>query len=952
MTDINGLHGATVFYQEALDAGLRPIVGAELRAGGAAAVALISDRTGYENLCRAITRIRAAANNEGRFDLAADLPAFAEGLHVFTESIALAESLLAGGMPARRLWLELDPPTQSGLLGQRLGAAGKRLGIGLLATGRAMMATADDADAARVLASIRRGVTIDTVSPADLPHPKAVLRAPEQWRAELAGFDDALANNVRVADECRFRLLPQSPVFPDFACPKGLSPLERLRQLCAQGVRKRYGRITSAAAGRIRKELTLIETKGFSEYFLVVREIVRYAHRRNMPIAGRGSGASSLVAYALGITNVCPLALDIPFERFLNERREDFPDLDIDFGWRFRDEVIDYAFDRWGHDRVAMVSTHNTFQPKSAFREVAKAFGLSDRQISDPASLGERSDSARMRRIATLSERIVGLPHLLSVHPGGIVIGRKPIDHYAPVERAAKGVMITQYDKNGVEDIGLIKLDLLGNRNLSTIRQACELVSRRRPNAPPFKIDAIAPDDPATFELIGRADTVGCNQLESPAMRHLLRCMAPRELRDVMKALALIRPGAASIGMKDVFIRRQRGVERTPAGHVGVDRVLRNTHGVMLYEDDVMLVAAEMLGTPLAEADRFRKAVQKCRNDRQRLELSTEFLDGCTRNGMDLEFAKTMWVQMAKFNAYSFCRAHAASYARLAYAGAYLKTHHPLEFWAAALNNNQGMYHPRVYVQQARRAGVRFVLPDVNRSNEEFAIDGDAIRVGFNRIGGLGPVSIRTILDRRTERPFAGVSDFLDRTRMPAEEMRSLILCGAFDGFARSRPTLMMERSLWRPSKSRSGPALLAIQPTITVALDDYDDARKHRQQRQILKISVDRHPISDWRPALAGRTDIDSRQLACYAGRRIRIAGLVEAARSTQTQRGRAMRFFSFDDEYGLFEVTAFPAACRMTGVPEGGQPAAIITGRVDNRFDCVTVSAEEIAWKGQEEL
>ncbi|KPK81332.1 MAG: hypothetical protein AMJ81_10675 [Phycisphaerae bacterium SM23_33] len=697
---------------------------------------------------------------------------------------------------------------------------------------------------------------------------------------------------------------------------------------------------------------------GFSEYFLVVWDIVQYARTGlhqgpgGMPVAGRGSGASSLVAYLLGITNVCPLAFGIPFERFLHERREDFPDLDVDFCWRIRDDVIAYASRRWGADHVAMVCTHNTFQPASAMRETAKAMGLSDEQITRLAEEG--FDHEKTESIVRLSRQILHLPHNLSVHPGGIVITPRPIDHHVPIQPAPKGVRITHYDKDGVEAAGLVKLDLLGNRNLSTVRQACELLARR---GKAVDVEALPPADPATLATLRAGETVGCNQLESPAMRHLLKMLAPSHTRDVMKALALIRPGAASIGMKEVFVRRHRGLERPPPGHPAVDAILADTYGVMLYEDDVMLVAAAMVGgdgAGLIQGDRFRRAVQKCRDDRQRLELSREFLTRCRANGVDADFAKSLWVQMAKFNAYSFCRAHAASYAVLAYAGAYLKTHYPLEFWTAALNNNQSMYHPRVYVEQAKRAGIRFLLPDANRSGEEFQVEGGAVRVGLNFVAGLGPAGIETILTARRKCEFAGLTDFLRRAGLEREQARSLVLCGAFDFTGRLRPALMMELDLFfgtRPQPACRGRALLPAEPTIPPVAEDYSPARKYADERRIMGISVRQHIMALYRPGLNGAVDADSRRVPGRVGRRVRIAGVLEAARTAPTRTGGTIMFLTMEDEYGLFEVTVLPgAAASRRAVPHAFNRYGpyIVAGAVENQYGSVTFSAQNVSlWK-----
>jgi DNA-directed DNA polymerase III PolC len=1103
LTDVNNLCGATLFWKQATRAGLTPILGAELVEGDAALVALVDSEQGYENLCQAITKIGkrdsgfgireeqrrresgigirdsdgngeevlsvSSPNPEPRFPnpdsrLCRDLAELSSGLQLIVEQPHLVGELLSAGVAPGRIWLGIDPATQTHSQLRALEQCALDRGLAPVLSGKALMACAEDYSAARLLAAIRTGGTMDNVAAAELPDSRAVLRSSAELekgtfypprRVECPLFH-AARNNQRLSEMCGdFKLLPRRPVFPDYQCPEGLDALAHLRQLCEEGLWRRYGSdVPEAAPARLAKELDLIARKGFCEYFLVVWDIVQYARRRGAPVAGRGSGGSSLAAYLLGITNVCPIAFEIPFERFLNEYREDFPDLDVDFCWRIRDDVIAYAFGRWGQDRVAMVSMHTTFQHRSAWRETAKALGFSNDQITEERDSGSGIwDSGRRSeeplagsypnpesrnpnpgsRISSLASSILGLPHVLSVHPGGIVIGRKAIDHYVPVQRAAKGVMISQLDKNGLEDMKLVKLDLLGNRNLSTIRYATDLIRRR--HGVSVDVETLPPDA-ATIEMLQQADTVGCNQIESPAMRHLLRMMQPRDVRDVMKVLALIRPGAASIGMKEVFIRRHRGIEcvengvSCPSlrGHVPlpteerkerharadlgmapdetpveqVARILRDTCGVMVYEDDVMLVAAALMGCGLDQADRFRKAVQKCQDDSERLELSRRFLSACTARGVEVEFAKSMWVQMAKYNAYSFCRAHAASYAVLAYAGAYLKAHWPLEFWCSALNNNQSMYPTRCYVEQAKRGGVRFAPPDANRSQEEFSIEEGArdsgfgirvsgrdseeplavscpnpepripspesvIRVGLNRISGLGPAHIGGLLRAREHGPFAGLSDCLARTDLGREQARAMILCGAFDFTARPRPALMLELELFlstRMGRIWQGQSLLAIGANMPVVPGDYEPLQKYMQERQILGLCTGRHIMEIYRVSGIGfrdsgrngeegnpesrnpnpdsRSFIDSRSLAGAVGKRVRIAGVLEAQRSAVTVRGRTMLFLTLDDEFGLFEVTVFPDQARTCDI--GGYGPYLVTGTVEDQYGAVTIRAQSV--------
>ena len=940
LADLNNIYGAPAFWRMARDAGLSPIIGAELRDGADGLVVLVESEAGYRNLCGLITRIHCCPG----FSLRQSLVGFADGLHFLVDDADLAAGLV-DAVGRGRMWLALDPPVQGFPCVRRLVDCAAAIGCELVACGTAHLAGAEDRDVARLLAAIRTGSTFNSVTGAELPGPAATLRGPGRLAMELAEFPRAIANNIRLSRRCsRYRFLPREPVFPAFDRPGDLAPRAQLRKLCREGMARRYTRVPRDAEARIDRELSLIDSKGFSEYFLVVREIVQYARGRGAPVAGRGSGASSLVAYLLGITNICPITYNIPFERFLNERRVDFPDLDIDFCWRIRDEVIDYAFDRWGPDRVAMVSAHNTFKASSALRETARAFGYSNAQISRMTS-DELAAAPQVRRLAG---RIVSLPHNLCAHPGGIVMAPGPIERYAPLQPSAKGCRIIQYDKRGAKAAGLVKLDLLGNRSLSTISQAIDLVGRR--GGPAIDIEALDPTDGPTVAILQAADTVGCNHLESPAMRNLLRAIQPNHMRDVMQALALVRPGAAGGGMKETFIRRRRGLDSIPTGGLKIDAILADTYGVMLYEDDVMLVAAAMTGCSLARGDTFRKAVRKCTSDAERLELSRDFLRRCENSGIDARLARSFWVQMARFNAYSFCRAHAGSYGRLAWAVAYLKAHWPVEFWTAALNNNQSMYHRRVYVEHAKRMGVRFLLPDVNRSQSEYSACDGAIRIGLGSVAGLGPAGARAVLEAREAGEFITLTDCLLRTGLGRPEARALVLCGAFDFTGRPRPALMIELdmaiSVRHTSRHRhragglfAGAEAMRSPPET----GDYSPRRKYVDERRILGVSVGPHVMVLHRRYLRRKVNATSEDLPARIGHRVTIAGVLEARRRAPASGGREMTFLTMDDEFGTFEVIHFPRP-GVSGQFENYGPY-IVTGKVTEQYDTISITAERLS-------
>ena len=740
----------------------------------------------------------------------------------------------------------------------------------------------------RLLSAIRQNALAAHVE--GLGSPEACLRPETGPEAE------------RIAEACDWEFLPAPKVFP-----RGQGGPERLRALCERGLAWRYP--SNPPRERLERELGVIGKLGYADYFLVVHDIVRHSRERGVPVAGRGSGASSLVAYVLGITNVCPVAYGLPFERFLHEGRTDYPDLDVDFCWRIRDGVLASVFDRFPD--AAMVSTHITFQERSAFREAARAFGYSDGQVSQMQR--GRAEPPDLPKLRAAARAILGFPRHLSVHCGGVVLHP---DGVAPLERAEKGVLVTQYDKRSVEEAGLVKIDLLGNRALSAIRETVEIVERTTGE----RIDVEhLPEDAATTRLLHEGRTLGCNQLESPGMRALLRMMRPRGVKGLMQALALIRPGAASLGMKDRFIRRARGLEPSPP-----DPLLGDTHGIMLYEDDAMLVASALAGVSLPEGDRFRRRVQKLRTDGERLAVSREFLGLCAKHGTPMELAKDLWVQMAKFSRFSFCRAHAASYAVLAWASAWLAAHHPAARWVAALNNNQGLYDARVYLEQAKREGIRVLLPCVQRSGVEFSEEGGAIRAGLGRVFGLERRETEAILEGR---PFESLEDFLARAKISWPSMRNLVLSGALDWTGRPRPqVLMAARAKGRP-----------VPP-----VPDFTEEEKFAHEFSILGISARRHPLHY---CGLGPREADSRALAGSAGRRLRLAGIMATARITETLGLEPMEFLTLEDEHGLFEAVLFPAAFRRFSRLVGTLGPYVVEGRVEDRHGAVTISADRIA-------
>ena len=859
LTDTNNLYGAVEFYCQSRAAGIKPILGAEITSAGEQATLLARDRAGYANLCRIITE----RNLDESFVLADALAAHQDGLFILTETLSLVEKLY-GKVDSTFFWLDLVRPGRGSQQNYLLRDCAYRYELDVVATGDVTFLDSQDYGLHRVLAAMRDNNLVSQIDAKQTTSTDAWFASPQKMAQRYQEFPDLLANTRKIAAACNLELSLGKPIFPKYPLDTGESSATQLARECQTGLMKRYGSVSTAARERMQHELAIINQLGFAEYFLVVWDIVRFARSRSIPVVGRGSGASSIVAYLLGITSVDPLTYNLPFERFLNVARTDCPDLDIDFCWKQRDEVIDYVYRTYGADRVAMISTHNTLQRRGAFREVAKAFGLASDQITaigrryahDDRPLTEalRVDgqslpvpSHTLSAIASYTEQVIGFPHHLSIHCGGIVIGDRPLTHYVPLERAPKGIVITQFEMNAVEQIGLVKIDLLGNRALSVIRDTVTLLAEQQDT---FVDPEQLPDkDAATLQRIQTAQTIGCCQLESPAMRRLITMLRPESIMRIIQALALIRPAPSAIGMQAAFIRRARGWEETTFMHPSLETVLGDTFGILLYEDDAMLVASCVAGLSFEEGDRFRKSIKKSKTKEDFLANWDFFRSRARQNGVPNELSKKIWIQMAKFNEYSFCRAHAAGYGLVAYQNAYLKTHYPVAYMTAAMNNLQGLYPRRVHISEAQRMGLVILLPCVNRSEVEYTLEEEGIRIGFAQIKGLTEKTMDAILRQQQQRPFESVADFLSRLRCTLSELESLILAGGFDDTGYNRAELLWQAHghFGKIKAQPAGDMLLSCPPlpTCPPPLPDHSLAQKVAYELEILECPVSAHPVA-----------------------------------------------------------------------------------------------------------
>jgi DNA-directed DNA polymerase III PolC len=927
----------------------------------------------------------AAASGCSQRPLTDLLAEHAEGLHLLVDDADLAGRLHDAFHG--RLWLEIirpRPPRHE----ERLLECGQRLGLKAVASTAVHLADAGDYPTFRVVTAMRQRTLLDRLPAVLSITPEHRLLSADEMRQRFRDLPEAIGYGDRLAELLRVDVLPRELILPKPRLSRDLDLVAYLRGLCERGLRERDLGGDLAARQRLREELSIIEASSLPGYFLTVRDIARAARKRGHTMALRGSAGNSLVCYLLGITDVDPLRFGLEMERFLHPGRVDLPDIDLDFDWKVRDSIIDYVIERYGSAHVARISAHLFIQPRSAFREAGKLHGLSSDQVSELLThLEERVDdvllppvpieeseeagaplpvcdlqaatrrlprafpleSGRWPRIIADARRLLGRPMNVALHPGGIVLTPQPIDGYVPVQWAAKGLTMTQFDKDAVEYVGLVKIDLLGNRALSTVDEARQLVAAAVPGS------THSDGDPATLALLQRGDTLGVTQLESPAMRHLLVQMRPSGLDDVVQSLALLRPGAASIGMKERFIRRRAGLEPDHVAHPALEALLGPTHGLMLYEDDSLRLLQALTGLPGADADRFRKRISKHRTAEEAEMLRQEFVALCVRRGVPAAALTELWQQLAKFNRYSFCKSHAVSYGLIAWQAAYLKAHHPLAFWTAALNNNMGAYSRRVYVEAIKRAGLALRLPCVNRSALAFQPEDGAIRTGLEAVAGLpGELRLAIISQRDQAGPYRDLADLRRRLSPGPEALAVLIRSGALDFTGRSRPALVLEARLqdaWRSAVCAGGGKgagqgqgeLFRVGATDGWSPPDDPPERRWRDEWETLGFVLGPPLFSLFRrevPEVKRAPLIGSHEVPRHAGRRVRVQGLVATARNVVTEQGKPIQFVTLEDEHGLAEVTLFGGTCAQ--VPYLTMGPYLATGVVEERYGAYTVTAQ----------
>lgn len=976
LTDHNSLAGAIRFWKAAKKAEIHPIIGAEVTLENEQHLTLLAEnQRGYANLCRLLTAAHlrdssadpaiTAGSDPGVWPGKGEPSVSWEMLHQYREGVLILsgckrspvisallkrEPAHARTMAARlceifgreHVWIELQHhrlPDDDRLVRALLDVT-RSLNLPYVATNDVHYATRRESRLRDALIAIHHNESLTEARRLGyLPfNSNYNLASPNEMAHRFTEIPLALQNSIEIARRCNVSLDFSQQRLPIFSVPEGHSEFEYLYQLCHDGLPRRYPQLKPAVLKQLAHELSIIDQTGLAGYFLIVWDIVRFARERGIRCQGRGSAANSLVAYLLGITSVDPLQHNLLFERFLSHDRYTTPDIDLDFAADRREEVIQYVYARYGASHTAMVCNMVTYQACSAVRDLGKALGFPLSVVDRLSKSLETHSCAQaaefflktleadapaehpLQLLAELLSLIDDCPHHLSIHVGGMLITGPPLDEIVPLERTTMpGRIIGQWDKDSVEDAGLIKIDLLSLHTLGMISEALSYVEGARSDpsassrAEPVEsseqtLDALPLDDPAIYEMLERADTIGAFQVESRAQQQMLPRLKPTNFEDITIEVAIVRPGPIQGGAVHPYLRRRAGLEPVSYLHPCLEPILRETLGVLLFQEQAIRVAMVAAGFSPGEADLLRRAMSRSRPLDEMSILRERFLQGAQANAIDRETAEAIYHQLKGFAGYGFCKSHAASFALIAYQTMYLKRYHAPEFYCALLNQQpMGFYSPEVILGDARRHGVDLLPPDVNRSDwrytlEETPTGQSALRMGLQTILGLGGQGWERIQLAREPGSFTDLRDFCIRTQLPKPTTSDLIRAGAIDQFGERRALL------WQLGEIDYRPAELPlVLPTVDVSLPDLAEFEQTQWEYELLGLSPNGQVMRHYRAALQRAGILNTAEVKQKVnGWVVRVGGMAVVKQRPGTAKG--VLFISLEDERGLLDLIIKP--------------------------------------------
>jgi error-prone DNA polymerase len=932
LTDRDGLYGAVRFASAARRAGIEAITGSELTfEDGSRAVVLVEDEQGYANCCELISTAQLRGSKGDARLRMEDLEGRSSGLILLAQTLDRERVRAFQALFGERFYVELQHhlTPEDAVRNERAVQLARELRAAYVATNGVVYARREEAALADVLACVKETIALEEARARHLLRPNAeyYLKSYAAMRPLFSAYPEALDATVVIAERCRFRLGRLTGQFPHFPVPAGSTRQRYLRELVYRGAAERYGTpLADVVEKQLEYELGIIAKMELAGYFLIVWDIVQAANRFGVLCQGRGSAANSAVCYALGITAVDPIGMNLLFERFMSEERQEIPDIDIDFAHQDREKVIQYVYERYGRSNAAMTAEVITYHQRSAIRDAGKALGLTLEQVEEAAREFDASDTVDPR-LEPFCRRMEGFPRHMGIHSGGMVLTRDPLVRVAPVEWATmRDRTIIQWDKDDLQELGLIKIDLLGLGMLSLLREAFSIHQRCSdrgdewlPSAchhefvegppKPLALHTIPADDKPTYEMIQRADTIGVFQIESRAQQSMLPRMKPACFYDIVMQVAIIRPGPIQGQMIHPFLRRRTGLEPVTYPHPKLKPVLERTLGVPLFQEQGMRMAIEAAGFTPGEADRLRRAMGHKRSHERMQEIYPKLVDGMVANGIDRIAAEQLFHMLEGFADYGFPESHAASFALLSYASAYVKCHFPAIFAAAILNvQPMGFYSTEVLVNDARRHGVTVRPIEVNASEYFSHVEPcGALRLGFHLVRGLGEAQ-RSRLERAlAQGAFANLLDFAKRTRLEKEAIENLAVAGAFSPWYASRREAMWALRALDEREARGelgrlmeidepAVAFSALSPKQESGFDLWSTGVTPRLQA----VEHFREQLDALRVIPAARLREMPNHLVC------RVGGLVITRQRPGTAKGFV--FLTLEDETGLVNVIVRP--------------------------------------------
>lgn len=982
LTDHGVMYGAVAFYKACIAEGVKPIIGCEvyvaprsrfgkgtLDAHPNHLVLLCKNEVGYRNLIDLVSRgFTEGFYAKPRIDIEL-LREHAEGLIALSGCLAgrIPQLLLAGDFEGAcktareyaaifgedNFYIEIQDhglPEQKQILPMLVKVA-KTCSLPLVATNDCHYLTRAQAEMQAVLMCIQTNSRLDDGRPIGFETDEFYYKDTAEMEMLFGVFEGAIENTAKIAERCQFAFDFTQSHLPKFPCPEGTSAVAYLRELAERGfaARLQSGQIAkdahnaSAYRERMEYELSVIEKMGYADYFLIVQDYVNFAKSKGIPVGpGRGSGAGSVVAYFLGITDVDPLRFDLLFERFLNPERVSMPDIDVDFCYNRRDEVIQYVTARYGRAHVSQIITFGTLAARAAVRDVGRALGLSYQEVDAvakaiPRELGITIDDAlkqpelkrlyeskqEIKKLVDLARELEGMPRNMSIHAAGIVITENPISSYLPLA-TSNGVVVTQYDMDTVASLGLLKFDFLGLRYLTIINDAVKSVRAEQPD---FDINTVSLDDEATYRLIARGATSGVFQLESGGMRQMLTSLAPNCFEDIVAAIALYRPGP--MDSIPLFIENHHNPEKVTYKIPQLAPILNSTYGCVIYQEQVMQIFRELAGYTFGHADVVRRAMAKKKTSVMQAERGA-FLAGCAQNGISEALAGELFDELSSFANYAFNKSHAAAYAIISYQTAYLKEHAPKAYFAALLTSELGnMPKIAAYIAEVGKRGVRVLPPDVNASDINFSVSGDHIRFGLLALKNVGRQFLEALVEeRRIGGKYRSFDDFLERMSahdLNKRQVEALIKSGAFDtlGIYRSRLLAVYEQMIDQlQSKNRTNltgqldmfSSVVSEVPHVTYPdLPEFGLRRLLADEKEATGMYFSGHVLDGFSEALSA-PEISSIHTICDGDaslvdrQSVNVAGIVTALTAKTTKSGEQMAFFTVEDRMGEIECIAFP--------------------------------------------